>query len=153
MHYREVDAASGRDQERFFFFADGKLWKQFVAFNMEAYKGKTFDDFRGAMESRYGAGLPITKVDREGREKTIAVAWRTANTFLRAVDLMQFYNNFCLAFSDATVEARMAAVRQERAPQVATPRAVVTDHAGDNKINDPHADVIDRITSGKSSPQ
>jgi hypothetical protein len=149
MHYRETDPASGRDQQRFFFFHEGRLWKQFVAFNMEPYKGKTFDDFRSAMESRYGKGKPVTKLDREGKEKTVAVAWRASNTYLRAIDLMQFYANFCLAFSDATVEARMDATRAERAPKVATPRASVTDHAGDEKVHDPNADVIDRITAEK----
>jgi hypothetical protein len=147
MHMRETDAATGRDQQRFFFFHEGKLWKQFIAFNMEQYKGKTFDDFRNAMESRYGKGKPITKVDREGKEKTVAVAWRASNTYLRAIDLMQFYSNFCLAFSDASVEERMDVARQERASKVPPPRAVVSDKAGDDPVHDPHADIIDRITA------
>jgi hypothetical protein len=145
MHYRETDPASGREQQRFFFFKDGKLWKQFIAFNMEAYKGKTFADFRAAMEARYGKGQPITRRDREGNEKLVAVAWRTPGTYLRAVDLMQFYSNFCLAFSDETVERQMVAEREARAPKVATPRAVVSD-GGDDKINDPNTDVVERIT-------
>jgi hypothetical protein len=151
MRYRETDPGSGRDQQRFFFFHEGRLWKQFIAFNMESYKGKTFDDFRAAMEARYGKGKPLTKFDREGKEKVIAVAWRTSNTYLRAIDLMQFYSNFCLALSDAAVEARMEALRQERRPKTTTPRAVVTDKAGDEKIVDPNADVIDRITAEKKS--
>jgi hypothetical protein len=149
MHYRETDPGTGRDQQRFFFFHEGRLWKQFIAFNMETYKGKTFDDFRAAMESRYGKGRPITKVDREGKEKTVAVAWRASNTYLRAIDLMQFYANFCLAFSDAAVEARMDAIRQERQSKISTPRASVTDHAGEDTVVDPNADVIDRITAEK----
>jgi hypothetical protein len=149
MNYRETDPASGRDQQRFFFFQEGRLWKQFIAFNMEPYKGKTFDDFRQAMESRYGAGRPITKVDREGKEKTVAVAWRAPNTYLRAIDLMQFYSNFCLAFSDASVEERMDVLRADRASKISTPRASVTDAAGEDKVNDPNADVIDRITAEK----
>jgi hypothetical protein len=149
MHFRETDPATGRDQQRFFFFHDGRLWKQFIAFNMEAYKGKTFEDFKAAMESRYGKGQPIVKVDREGKQKTVAVAWRASNTYLRAIDLMQFYANFCLAFSDAAVEARMDATRQERQGKMTTPRASVTDHAGDDTVLDPNADVIDRITAEK----
>lgn len=151
MQYHETDPDSGRDQQRFFFFHEGRLWKQFVAFNMEAYKGKTFDDFRAAMEARYGKGKPLTKIDREGHEKVVAVAWRTSSSYLRAVDLMQFYSNFCLAMSDAAVEARMEALRQERGPKVTTPRGVVTDKAGDEKVVDPNADVIDRITAEKPS--
>jgi len=145
MQYREIDPATGRDQQRFFFFKDGKLWKQFIAFNMEAYKGKTFADFRAAMEARYGKGLPIVKTDREGKQKTVAVAWRAPGTYLRAIDLMQFYSNFCLAFSDETVERTMEAERQARASKMVTPRASVTD-GGEDRVNDPNADVVDRIT-------
>src|SRR5687767_14035759 len=32
--YKESDA-SGLDQQRFFFFVDGKLWKMFIAVNMD----------------------------------------------------------------------------------------------------------------------
>lgn len=146
MLYREADPATGREQQRYFFFVGGKLWKQFIAFDMEPYKGKTFSDFRGAMEARYGRGEPIIKTDREGKEKVAAVAWKAGNTYLRAIDLMQFYSNFCLAFSEQSVEDRMLAERQARAPRQAPPRAVVTT-PGNDPLHDPNADVIDRITA------
>lgn len=147
MLYRETDPASGRDQQRFFFFHDGKLYKQFIAFNMEAYKGKTFDDFRVAMESRYGKGATISRRDREGKVKVVGIGWRSGGTNLRALDLMQFYANFCLAFSDASVDARLDAEREARAPKPqGTPKAVVSDGAGEDKVFDPNADIIDRIT-------
>jgi hypothetical protein len=149
MLYRENDPATGRDQQRFFFFKDGKLWKQFIAFNMEPYKGKTFNDFREAMEARYGKGTPITKTERDGKEKLVSVAWKSGSTYLRAIDLMQFYSNFCLAFSDDNVEKAMAAERLARAPKVA-PRGTVTDAPSNEKVNDPNADVIDRIIANPS---
>jgi hypothetical protein len=153
MLYRESDPATGRDQQRFFFFHDGKLYKQFIAFNMEPYKGKTFDDFRAAMEARYGKAAPITRVDREGKEKVTGVGWRSGNTNLRALDLMQFYANFCIAFSDASVDARLDAERQARAPKVAAPRATVSDGAAaDEKVFDPNHDIIDRITGNAPNP-
>jgi hypothetical protein len=145
MLYREADPATGREQQRFFFFVGGKLWKQFIAFDMEPYKGKTFSDFRGAMEARYGQGEPIIRTDREGKQKVVAVAWKAGNTYLRAIDLMQFYSNFCLAFSEQSVEERMQAERLARAPRTPPPRAVVTT-PGNDPIHDPNADIIDRIT-------
>lgn len=151
MLYRETDPATGRDQQRFFFFHDGKLYKQFIAFNMDAYKGKTFDDFRGAMESRYGKGANIVRVDREGKEKVIGVSWRAGNTNLRALDLLQFYANFCLAFSDASVDTRLDAERVARAPKTAPPRASVSDGPADDKVFDPNADIIDRITGNAAN--
>jgi hypothetical protein len=153
MHYREVDPATGRDQQRFFFFHDGKLYKQFIAFNMEAYKGKTFDDFRAAMETRYGKGAAITRSDREGKQKVVGVGWRSGGTNLRAIDLMQFYANFCLAFSDAGVDVKLDAERLARAPKVVAPRAEVSDGpASDDKVHDPNADIIDRITGTAPDP-
>jgi hypothetical protein len=150
MLYRETDPGSGREQQRFFFFKDDKLWKQFVAFNMEAYKGKTFDDFRGAMEACYGKGAPIVRRWFDGKDHTVAVAWRSSGTYLRAVDLMKFYSNFCLAFSDETVERQMDVARAERSPQ-GPPRVVVTAGGkGGETVNDPNADVIDRITAGQA---
>jgi hypothetical protein len=151
LQYRETDPNTGREQDRFFFFKDDKLWKQFIAFNMEPYKGKTFQDFRDAMESRYGKGAPIVKRGLDGKDHTIAVAWRSGGTYLRAVDLTQFYSNFCIAFSDDNVEKVEQAARDERTPKT-VPRAVVTDGKGEpEKMLDPNSDVIDRIIGGGST--
>jgi hypothetical protein len=83
----------------------------------------------------------------------VAVAWHSGSTDLRAVDLMQFYANFCLAFSDASVEKQMEVVRQARAPKVKTPRGVVTDAKVEEHLVDPNADVIDRITGKAPASQ
>jgi hypothetical protein len=151
MQYRETDAASGRQQDRFFFFHQGKLWKQFIAFDMTPYKGKTFDDFREAMEARYGHGAKVEKRGPDGKEHAVAVAWHSGGTDLRAIDLMQFYANFCLAFSDAGVERQMEALQKSRAAKTPTPRATVTDGRG-GPVTDPNVDVIDRITAGQKAP-
>src|SRR5262249_14389475 len=122
-------------------------------FNMEPYKGKTFNDFREAMEARYGKGAPITKRigdDKDKRDKVVAVAWRAGGTALRAVDLMQFYAHFCIAFSDEAVDQQMDAVRAERTPKAGLPKVIVSDGKGGDKVNDPNADVIERITAGKA---
>jgi hypothetical protein len=144
--YREADPATGRQQQRFFFFRGGKLWKQFIAFNMEPYKGKTFADFREAMESRYGKGAPIVKRGLDKQDHTVAVAWRASGTYLRAVDLTQFYANFCVAFSDDSIEKQVASIRSERTPKTPMVRGMVNDSkGGGDKVLDPNADVIDRI--------
>lgn len=155
MVYKETDPTTGRDQQRFFFFHGGKLWKQFIAFDMAPYKGKTFDDFRAAMETRYGVGAPIVKKAADGTERTVAVKWRSGSTALRAIDLMQFYANFCLAFSDAATEEKLDAIRLARAPKAgAAGKASSVKY--DGRVADPNADVIDRITQGvapASQPQ
>jgi len=45
-----------KDQRRFLFFYNGKLYKQFIAFNAEhkAFAGKSFDDFAEVIQARTG---------------------------------------------------------------------------------------------------
>jgi hypothetical protein len=48
----------GKNQRRFFFFVDGKLWKMFVSLDMSILPAdkKNFATFQAAMEDRYGVG-------------------------------------------------------------------------------------------------
>ena len=54
------------------------------------------------------------------------------------------------AFSDASVEKQMDLARAERAPKPGV-HAVVTDAKGGERMNDPNADVIDRIVGSQST--
>ncbi len=149
--YRETDPATNRDQQRFYFFYKGKLWKMFVAFNMEPYKGKTFKDFREAMEGRYGTGTPITKLTDAGKLRLAAVSWTFGGTILRAIDLSQFYGNFCVAVSDQSVEEALAPLRAKRTPVTKSGAIHATVSDGGGPINppvgyDPNANIIDQIT-------
>ena len=48
----------GKNQRRFFFFADGKLYKMFISLDTSAWPEETrnFATFRQSMEGRYGGG-------------------------------------------------------------------------------------------------
>jgi len=150
--YHEVEPEAKKDQRRFFFFHEGKLWKMFVAFDMSPFKDKTFADFRQVMEARYGKGTPITKNGPDGKPKLVAVEWRSGGTTLRAVDLLKFYGNFCLVLSDDGAEKVIADRRATRSPKP-PPRVTGPDENPSNlKVNDPNADVVDRITKGEAAP-
>jgi hypothetical protein len=149
--YHEIEPEAKKDQRRFFFFYEGKLWKMFVAFDMSPFKDKTFADFRQVMEARYGKGTPIMKNGPDGKPKLVAVEWRSGGTTLRAVDLLKFYGNFCLVLSDDTIEKVVADRRATRSPKP-PPRVTGPDENPSNlKVNDPNADVVDRITKGEGS--
>jgi hypothetical protein len=151
LYYWENDPDTKKDQKRFFFFVDGKLWKMFIAFNSDLFQGKKFADFQASMETRYGKGAD------EMRDDVHFLAWRSPGYFLRAIDLTQFYGNFCVAIADDSIEQTIHARREERNPkQVKT--SVIVDSVTEGKnqkdeskpsLEDPNADVVDRLTGSK----
>ena len=149
--YWENDPDTKKDQRRFFFFVDQKLWKMFIAFNTDVFQGKTFADFQGTMETRYG------KAADEMRDDVRFLAWRSPGYYLRAIDLTQFYGNFCIAISDDSVESFIHTRREERNPkEVKTSVIVDAVTEGGNKkdeskpsLEDPNSDVVDRMTGHK----
>ena len=147
--YWETDEKEGKDQRRFFFFADDQLWKMFVAFNAEKFEGKKFQDFKGIMEARYGAGKT------ELVDGIAVVMWRSSAHFLRALDLTTFYGNFCMAISDNSVESWIPGRRKERNPSLDAPNSIIeTITEGDKNSGDlrtTNENVIDNITSGKTT--
>ena len=156
--YREYDPATGLDQQRFFFFVDEKLWTMFIAVNMDAFQGKTFDDFRTAMEGRYGKAAAHTVPGTDGVDKVDYIYWRGNGAYLRAIDLMTFYGTFAIAISDDKVEQTIYKRRAERNPPKAPTGTVVDsvmeDKGKDDKIlEDQNSDVINKITKGEPTKQ
>lgn len=154
----EKDAASGKDQRRFFFFVDGKLWKMFIQFNAEAFEDKTFDDFKKIMEARYGAGAVAMRKNPDGTEEQDSVQWRGDGAFLRAIDLTKFYSSFCIAISDDAVEAWIGPRRGERSPKKKSNIGIADAVAEDPNKAKPYeppadnADVVKDITGKKKAP-
>ena len=152
--YWENDPTTKKDQRRFFFFVDGKLWKMFIAFNAELFQGKTFEDFKAIMEGRYGKGGP------QVQDGVSFINWRSPGFYLRAIDLTTFYGNFCIAISDDNVEQTILARREERNPKV-DKASNITESVTEDKnkkdetrppLDDSNSDVIDRMTGGGSKP-
>jgi len=150
--WQERDQKGAIGNQRFFFFVDGKLWKMFIAFNMDAYADKSFDVFRKAMESRYGRSAEQTRINAEGKEVFASIYWRGGGYYLRAIDLLQFYANFCLAISDDTVEKWIATRRQERFPKAAPKPYVKGPGGSSDPSNDPNSNVVEEITGGGKKP-
>ena len=146
--YWENDVATKKDQRRFFFFVDDKLWKMFIAFNSDLFKGKTYPDFQQLMEKRYGKAAPAPSGD------VGFIYWRAPGAYLRAIDLFQFYGNFCVAISDDAVEEMIYARREQRNPKVEVRNTLIesiTENSDSTKpsLDDPNSNIVDRLTGGK----
>ena len=145
---------SGKDQRRFYFFVDGKLWKMFIQFNASVFEDKTFADFQAVMEKRYGNGAIEMRKTRSGVEEFDYIYWRGAGSFLRAIDLTKFYSSFCIAISEESTEKWIGARRAERNPKGNKDNAIADAVAEDptkptpNKPPEDNSDAVDKITGG-----
>jgi hypothetical protein len=138
----------GKNQRRFFFFSDGKLWKMFVSLDVSILSEdkKNFAAFRSVMESKYGQGDV-----EDGR-----ITWRTDELDARAVDKLKSYDALALVIEDPRVRRQVDATREAKAPPrretSSVIRAVIdTDHSDhpDVKSNN---DAVDQVIHAQGGP-
>ncbi|PID38458.1 MAG: hypothetical protein CSA24_02205 [Deltaproteobacteria bacterium] len=129
----------GKRDRRFYFFHYGKLWKVYVAFNSELFRGKSFHDFVRVMEKRFGKGEAKFKMNVKKESVLSHIEWPPAgNTMLKAIDETAFYANFCLVLSDKMTGARVKEGRHLNSPK--------------KKSSDPLVDAVTRKGSGTRDP-
>lgn len=139
--YWETDR--GRNQRRFFFFFEGKLYKMFVALNTDSLKlrdeQKNFKFFRALMENRFGPGQTHDQ----------GIAWEARSFRVDALNKLNFYSSFCLVIADPKTTRQVVALREERKKAPKPRNAIidsVTESEGDEPLNlDEGAGVIDDI--------
>ena len=119
---------SGRDQRRFFFFHDGRLYKMLIALNSSQLKNeqRTFDYFRGLMEARYGKGSVKSAKDIDGVDRPVGLDWRSKSHHVSALDKLAFYGSFVLVVADPGQEATLVSIRQQNASKKAKNTALQT---------------------------
>jgi hypothetical protein len=98
----------GKNQRRFFFFHEGKLYKMFVSLDVSILPAdkKNFETFKGVMLGQYGPG--DVEADR--------ITWRTAEFDVRAVDKLKSYDTLALVIEDPRVKKDLVAIREAKAP-------------------------------------
>ena len=98
----------GKNQRRFFFFFEGKLWKMFVSLDVSILPEdkKTFATFRSVTESKYGPG------DVEDNK----ITWHTDDFDARAVDKLKSYDAIALVVESPKIRKEVDAVRAAKAP-------------------------------------
>lgn len=144
-----------KDQRRFLFFQNDKLWKQFIAFNAEnpIFKDKTFDDFADLIQKRYGPAAMTFRKQRTSDDQLLDhLEWPPSGDYvLWAIDLTTFYGNFCLSLMKKSAMAVVEKGREENSPHHGNGNAVIDSITkGDEVKTDSNADIVDEIT-GRSS--
>ncbi len=95
----------GKNQRRFFFFYDNKLWKMYLSLDVSIIpeEKRTFETFKSVMEGQYGAGA----VDGG------TIAWRAGDFDVRAVDRLKDYGALGLVVEDPNVRKDVLAMREQ----------------------------------------
>lgn len=98
----------GKNQRRFFFFFEGKLWKMFISLDVSILPEdkKNFATFEAVMERMYGRG------EVEGGK----ITWRTDTFEARAIDKLKTYGALAQVVEDPRVRRQVDAVREAKAP-------------------------------------
>ncbi len=103
----------GKNQRRFFFFYDQKLWKMYLSLDVSIIPEdkRTFDTFKGVMESAYGAG----GIDNG------TIMWRAGEFDVRAIDRLKDYGALGFVVEDPKVRSDVEAQReQHKVPEKGT---------------------------------
>ena len=116
----------GKNNRRFFFFKDEKLWKMYISLDVSMIpeEKRNFDTFKGVMEGQYGKG------GIEGG----TISWRAGEFDARAVDRLKDYGALGLVVEDPKVRDSLVATREAVAPKKAETPSVIkavidTDHS------------------------
>jgi hypothetical protein len=141
---------AGKNQRRFFFFFEGKLWKMFVSLDVSILPEdkKNFATFESVMEAKYGPG------EVEGGK----ITWRTDDFEARAVDKLKTYDALALVVEDPKVRHQLEAVRETKAPprrQGNTMIESVIDNGKDRpsvKSDSSTVDAVIRAQGGNAPP-
>jgi hypothetical protein len=121
---------NGKNQRRFFFFYNDRLWKMFISLDVSMIPEdkRNFETFRGVMENQYGKG----QVDGG------TIAWRAGEFDVRAIDRLRDYGALGLVLEDPRVRGEVVALRESKAPpKKETPAVIkaIIDPEGNEKID------------------
>ena len=138
----------GKRDRRFYFFHDDALYKIYIAFNADLFKGKTFEDFAQVMEARFGPAERKYGTTIMGKPKLDHLAWPPADgTIMRAIDNTGFYGNFCLVLINVATLERVQSGRELNNPGgKGGDSDVEAATRGKSDLSDDNESIIDQIT-------
>jgi hypothetical protein len=107
----------GKNNRRFFFFKDEKLWKMYISLDVSMIpeEKRNFETFKGVMEGQYGKG----GIDGG------TISWRAGEFDARAVDRLKDYGALGLVVEDPKVRNELIAAREAIAPKKAETPSVI----------------------------
>jgi len=138
----------GKRDRRFYFFHDDMLYKIYIAFNADLFKGKTFEDFAQVMEARFGPAERKYTTTIMGKPKLDHLAWPPADgTTMKAIDNTGFYGNFCLVLVNVASHERVISGRELNNPKgKGGDSDVEAATQGKSDLADDNESIIDQIT-------
>ncbi len=141
-----------KDQRRFLFFYNERLYKQFIAFNAEhpAFQNKTFDDFAKLIEKRFGpAEMKFANMRTKDEQTLDHLEWApSGDDELWAIDQSQFYGNFCLVLKQRSIASQIS--KNHGASRQGSGNALIESVTTRDKVEgDPNSDIVDQITGTK----
>jgi hypothetical protein len=100
--------SGGKNQRRFFFFYEGRLWKMFISLDVSILPAdkKNFETFERVMQGQYGAG------DVEPG----LITWRTDEFHVRAMDKLRSHDALALVIEEPRIKKELIALRESKAP-------------------------------------
>lgn len=133
----------GKNQRRFFFFYQGKLYKMFIQLDVSSLpaESKNFATFTKVMQAKYGNG------DQDGA----VISWTTDEFFVRVTgEKMRTYEALGIAIEDPKVAKEVVAIREARAPKKAETPAVIkavidTDGTGTPDVKGGGTSAVDAV--------
>lgn len=140
----------GKNQRRFFFFHNQKLWKIYLSLDVSIIPEdkRTFDTFKSVMEGQYGKGA----VDGG------TIRWRAGEFEARAVDRLKDYGALGFVLEDPKVRAQVVAQRDvhkvpDRQTSPIIDAVIEKDNKGpDVKANAGAVDAVIQAQGGNSAP-
>lgn len=146
------DPTGGKDQRKFFFFHDGKLYKIFLQLSTENVEGtKGFAFYQGLLEKKFGTGEVGFRTDKDGIEWPDRIIWKTPKYRAEAIDKLSFYGSFCLLVASPEMMREVEAQRAEVAPPPEKENKVIesiTDEGDSDPSLSDGAGTIDAILKG-----
>ncbi len=140
----------GKNQRRFFFFYEGKLWKMFVSLDVSILPEdkKNFATFESVMTQKYGPG----DADMEGG----TITWNAGDFDVRAIDKLKSYDALALVIEDPRVKKEVESLRESKAPpkQDTNPiiKAVVDPDHKDHPDVHSNGDAVDTVIKSQGGP-
>lgn len=141
----------GKNQRRFFFFQDGRLYKMFIQIDTTQFEAEqaTFEFFSKIMTSKFGSDVADPKLSHTNYGGEI---------FVQAIDETRFYDAFVLLVVDTKRAREVDAIRKERIQEVKEDNKILkaVTETGDHDTPDLDANkdaVKDVIGDKKSKPE
>jgi hypothetical protein len=141
----------GKDQRRFFFFHNKRLYKMFIQLNTASLglKRQSFAYFQNVIEKRFGPGKVGFRTDSDGSQFPNRLDWISPRVHAAAIDKLSFYGAFCLMIADSPTQMELAKLRKDRAPppkkRNAVIKAVVSSGDDDPNIDDNEGAIKDLL--------